>query len=185
MKVNIGPYLRYYGPYQIADLITYLGFSEDAAEKFGDWLTKIGVDNICERIYNLRSRRFDVVIHDHDVWDMDRTLAAIILPMLRKLKETAHGSPFLDVFSQTSTNWDQHCFDFYAEGDGLAWETGHSQWNDIMDKMIWSFEQLQPGVVWEDQFFENGYDETGYKEYAAKIQEGLDLFGKYYRNLWD
>lgn len=29
------------------------------------------------------------------------------------------------------------------------------------------------------------FDDVGYKEHERRIQEGLDLFAKYYRNLWD
>jgi hypothetical protein len=40
-----------------------------------------------------------------------------------------------------------------------------------MDKMIWSFEK----IIKDDDKIIND----------PKIQEGLDLFGKYYRALWD
>jgi hypothetical protein len=29
------------------------------------------------------------------------------------------------------------------------------------------------------------YDYIGHQEHEARIKEGLELFGKYYRNLWD
>jgi hypothetical protein len=32
---------------------------------------------------------------------------------------------------------------------------------------------------------EHWYDHVGHKLHEERIQEGLDLFGKYYRNLWD
>jgi hypothetical protein len=32
---------------------------------------------------------------------------------------------------------------------------------------------------------EHWYDHIGHKLHEERIQEGLDLFGKYYRNLWD
>jgi hypothetical protein len=41
-----------------------------------------------------------------------------------------------------------------------------------MDKMIWSFEKILGDDDYE--FIQD-----------PKIQEGLDLFGKYYRALWD
>src|SRR6056300_1762589 len=31
-----------------------------------------------------------------DTWSMDHTLAPIILPMLKQLKETKHGAPYVD-----------------------------------------------------------------------------------------
>jgi hypothetical protein len=32
---------------------------------------------------------------------------------------------------------------------------------------------------------EHWYDHIGHQLHEARIQEGLELFGKYYRNLWD
>ena len=32
---------------------------------------------------------------------------------------------------------------------------------------------------------EHWFDANGHAEHVKRIQEGLDLFGKYYRNLWD
>jgi len=33
MKVKIGPYINWFGPYQFADLFKYIGFSEETCEK--------------------------------------------------------------------------------------------------------------------------------------------------------
>ena len=38
----------------------------------------------------------DIVIHPYDTWSMDHTLALIIVPMLKQLKETKHGAPNVD-----------------------------------------------------------------------------------------
>ena len=38
-----------------------------------------------------------VKIDAHDTWSMDCTLAHIIVPMLKQLKETTHGAPFVDM----------------------------------------------------------------------------------------
>ena len=37
-----------------------------------------------------------IVIHDYDTWNIDVTLAHIIVPMLKQLKEKKHGAPFVD-----------------------------------------------------------------------------------------
>ena len=50
------------------------------------------------------------------------------------------------------------------------------QWGEILDKMIFSFDY----VVREDEEFEVRED-----EYYNRVQEGLDLFAKYFFNLWD
>ena len=54
-----------------------------------------------------------VKIDKWDTWSMDHSLAHIILPMLKQLKETNYGYP------------------------GTLTE---AKWNDIMDKMIYAFE---------------------------------------------
>lgn len=49
----------------------------------------------------------------------------------------------------------------------------HKKWLRIEDKMIFAFEKLMD----KDYFYDKKTDK--------KLQEGLDLFGKYFRNLWD
>lgn len=48
------------------------------------------------------------------------------------------------------------------------------KWKAIVDKMIWSFDQISH----EEDVFPQ--DEEWYK----KVQEGIDLFAKYYLHLW-
>ena len=38
----------------------------------------------------------EIRIDRQDTWNMAETLADIILPMLKQLKETKHGAPFVD-----------------------------------------------------------------------------------------
>ena len=58
-----------------------------------------------------------------------------------------------------------------------------------MDKMVWSFEQVVNRERDEPFHSKNNgkrkFDIEGYKAYYEKVQEGLNLFGKYYMNLWD
>jgi len=156
---------------------------------------------------NTDQRKINVRIDKYDTWNMESTLAYIVLPMLKQLKETKHGSAYVEEFDQTS-NSAQYCFDFYEEGDSLAWEKGHERWNQILDKMIWSFEQIN--IDWEAQFhsgehdfyFEKDegtnlsimkmgpndthkFDVEGCLNFQNRMQEGFELFGKYYRDLWD
>ena len=125
-----------------------------------------------------------------DTWNMAETLGDIILPMLKQLRDEKHGSPGdLKPFKETSNESTQYCFDWYKEDDNKAWDLGHKQWCDIMDKMVWSFEQVVNRER-DEQFHtkKNGlrhFDINAYKAYYEKVQEGLELFGKYYMNLWD
>ena len=47
------------------------------------------------------------------------------------------------------------------------------EWQKILDKMIWSFESMI-----------NDYDDALDPEQSKKQQEGLDLFSKYFADLW-
>lgn len=124
-----------------------------------------------------------VKIDRWDTWSMDYTLGLIVLPMLKQLKAGRHGHPA---------------------------ELTEKQWNKITDQMIWSFEQVvafyedsqfwlvKPELDWDSprEADENGLvafkwktkgklDKRGYTNHHKRINEGLELFGKYYRNLWD
>jgi hypothetical protein len=165
-------------------------------------------------------RRIDVQIERHDTYSLDRTLALIILPALIQLRDTQSGIPseFATIGGEDYS--DQQCFDFYQESHKELFESvAVARWNDTLDKMIWSFQQLvlddysekyhhgTPKYDWKktgDQTYnpstkkmedlyemidanptEHWYDVDGHRLHEERIQEGLELFGKYYRHLWD
>ena len=45
---------------------------------------------------NKGERKIDIQIDRYDTWNMDHTLALIVLPMLKQLKKEKHGSPMVD-----------------------------------------------------------------------------------------
>ena len=94
MKVSIGPYVNWIGPYQIADKIPFL--SEETKENIGCWLSKTWVNDLCNWYYSKIDRKIKVRIDHYDTWSMDNTLAHIILPMLKQLRDTKHGSQLVD-----------------------------------------------------------------------------------------
>lgn len=61
---------------------------------------------------------------------------------------------------------------------GYPSELTNEEWIEIQNKMIWSFEQIINDGQWD-------LSPEYYKEHQNKVQEGLDLFGKYFRSLWD
>ena len=110
MKVNIGPYLDWIGPYQIAEKIIFWADRYDDDDPWADrqhrlgrwlaedrqgndsWLTKL-----CQWIHSKQERKVKIRIDNYDVWGMDHTLALIVHPMLLKLKEQKHGSPMVEL----------------------------------------------------------------------------------------
>lgn len=191
MKVKIGPYREWIGPYQIAEKILFWMDSEDdRVHNFGKFLAggsgkkKSLLYRLCSWIQSKKNRKIEIHIDSYDTWSMDHTLALIILPMLKQLKETQHGAPGdMPEFSQTLYGSSQLSFEFYGEGDSAAWDAGHKRWEEILDKMIWSFEQIVSEGENEPKFSRG--DNSEFTKYHQRIDEGLALFGKYYRGLWD
>lgn len=164
-------------------------------------------------------RKVSVEIEKFDTWSLDHTLAMIILPALIQLKETKQGIPnnFSDVGGEDFV--EQDSFDFYKETYSESFDERCKEWEEVLDKMIWSFQQIAfddysnlyhhgkanydfvktdkqfPNPVTgklEDTFQmvdknpnEHWYDHVGHQLHEDRIQEGLELFGKYYRALWD
>lgn len=165
------------------------------------------------------SRRVEVEIEKFDTYSLDHTLAHIILPALLQLKATKMGVP-AEFGDAGGNDYDsQDSFDFYKEDRDWAFDEKCKEWELVLDKMIWSFQQIllddyeknyhhgKPEYDWEktnekftnplngkveDTFQmvdknpgEHWYDSVGHIEHEKRIQEGLELFGKYYRYLWD
>lgn len=164
-------------------------------------------------------RKIDVQIDGFDTYSLDHTLAKIIFPALIQLKHTKHGVPNDFAMVGGEDYLDQQCFDFYKDEDGSLFDQRCKAWDEALDKMIWSFQQLcedeydskyhhgTPKYDWveSDKLYpnpisgkmeptyqmvdknpdEHWYDHVGHLLHEERIQEGLDLFGKYYRALWD
>lgn len=194
-------------------------------EKFSDiWILypiKL-YDKVKMKINEFREdRRINVKIEQHDSWSLDNTLAHIILPALKQLKEDKQGSPNVDdedvpeeLKSTSSPPVDKEM--------GEIDDNFFKRWDYVLDEIIWSFENIVDDD-WSSQFHtrsddfkmesiplvkdENGefkeveddddatmfemkfsgessFDAEGHKAYSDRIDNGLRLFGKYYRSLW-
>jgi hypothetical protein len=163
MKIKIGPYVNCIGPYQIAEKLCFWakgeGYNSLGTPKwvynFGTWLAedKNGNDSlltkVCQWIHDKRNRKIKIQIDNYDVWSMDNTLAMIILPMLKKLKENKQGSAIVDLedvpeeLRGTSTEdyENQMTFDWYKSEEELH-PNIHDRWDWVLNEMIWTFEQL-------------------------------------------
>ena len=128
---------------------------------------------------------------------MDHTLAMIIVPMIKQLHATKHGAPQVD-----DEDVPEHLKSTTAppkENDYDVDENHFKRWDWVMDELIWTFEQ----IAMEDstkQFFTHPtekfdnfkdhmeaikVDREGLDAHEKRIENGLRLFGKYYRGLWD
>lgn len=154
-------------------------------------------------------RRIDIQIDPFDTWNLNHTMAMLIYPALIQLKDAKHGVPseFAEVGGE---DWhSQLSFDFYTETVDECFKLGVCRWKETLDKMIWSFQQLctdsyddkyHHGLIdidWVDipgsnlsemvdkNPDEHWYDHVGYQLHEERINEGLELFGKHFRSLWD
>lgn len=67
MKVHIGPYTNFIGPYQIAYFLQHFGISKNRCDQIGDLLYKIPyLNDICNLIYEKLDRKEKIIINDFD-----------------------------------------------------------------------------------------------------------------------
>lgn len=174
-------------------------------EKVEDALQWIYNKTINIILDNRSSQKINVRIDNYDTWSMDHTLAHIVLPMLKQLKETKHGSPMVDmtdVPQELRVN-DPEAKEFWDSGD--IDDKHHARWDWVLDEMIWAFEQ-KCRDDWEGDYYEYEHiepnkesedfserlglklvweDHEGRKAHQKRMSNGFRLFGKYYENLWD
>jgi len=184
MKVNIGPYRNWIGPYQIAEKILFWRdkYEDDSVHKLGTWLSNTFLNKICNWIHKKKKRKVKICIDSYDTWNMDHTLGLIIVPMLKQLRDHGSGSGRVDdedvpeYLRSTSAPPKKEEYDID--------DNWHKRWEWVLNEMIWAFEQVIDENN-DDEFFKNGFDSEGYKAHGERIQRGTTLFGKYYRGLWD
>lgn len=103
---------------------------------------------------------------DKDIWSLDYTIAKFALPRIKRLKEVTHGYP--SCFSEPE-EWDKVLDEMIFAMDFIANCKEDDYYPDLKDmKRDISKEEWQP-----------------LRDAQTRTQNGLDLFGKHFRNLWD
>ena len=239
MKVKIGKYTSWWGPYQLAETLCFwaketvvdeygMKSKPDYVHHFGEWLAhgsvwpepEVGdihkwgdrphtwLYKFLSWIHSKQERTIKVHIDRWDTWSMDNTLAYIVLPMLKQLKETKHGGPYVDL-KDVPKELHGKKLTKKQKDNGEIDDKHFERWDWVLDEMIFAFETKVDDGRWEEQFesgtsdiqwktLENGnsemirgpndtkeYDWEGRKKYQERISNGFRLFGKYYENLWD
>jgi len=136
--------------------------------------------------FDRRKQKVKIRIDRQDTWSMDHTLAPIILPMLKQLKETKHGAPaveFKDVPEELMPPDAEAVKKLYME-NGETDENFFKRWDYVLDEMIWAFEQ-KCREDWMEDYDYNKWDSEGVKAHQDRMSNGFRLFGKYYESLWD
>jgi hypothetical protein len=133
-------------------------------------------------------------------WNLDYKIATFVLPRLKEFRDGVMGHP-----AELGNNED---FESGSNNNGMI------EWKKILDKMIFSFECIKndnddlecPSLPFKFVDHEGNYGTLEYegtpeqiakheqdfkvysndlKERQKIIQEGLDLFAKYFQGLWD
>ena len=149
-------------------------------------------EDIIQSIYNCtinlfldrREQTVKIRIDRWDTWSMDHTLAPIILPMLKQLKETKHGAPWVavaDVPRELRPSKKQ-LMDY--QKDGTTDPKFFERWDWVLDEMIYAFDSK---VNKDDVYmrFNIKKERAAMDAEQERISKGFRLFGRYYENLWD
>lgn len=211
MRVKIGKYVDWLGPYQIADKVFFWldRYPEDddsrmhnlrdrlatflAGKKNDSYLAKF-----CQWVHEHKKRKEYVKLDYYDHWNANHTLALIILPVLKALKESQHGSGQVDLSDVPETLWPDQ---LAGPSNNYTDDTIHERWKWVLDEMIWAFEQEVDDDD-ESKFYDHSLandpdddlmtqvskmkvDREGLEAHQDRKANGFRLFGKYYQNLWD
>ena len=204
MRVYIGPYVdRWTCNVHDRHMMLKYGLEWDenkdwkdrAWESFEDalqWLYNKTINVILDK---RSGQKIKVHIDKHDTWSMDHTLSHIIVPMLKQLKETKHGSPYVD-----DVDVPEELRSTSAPPKSDEWDLDdnhHERWEWVLDEMIWAFEQ-KTRDDWESDYYRYEddpkelfgiklvwEDKEGRKAHQKRMSNGFRLFGLYYESLWD
>ena len=204
MKIYTSKYRNHWvSPYRIAEKIFFwreIDYDEPIVKKIN-----IVLSPICtawQSFLDFVHPRIQYVKIDYwDTWSMDHTLADVVLPMLKQLKESKHGAPMTD-----DEDVPDNLKSTSAEPKENEWDTDSlhfERWDWILDEMIWAFEQKtidddeskffdhsenEPGAFpWDkdgNYVSKTKVDWDGLKSHQARKTNGYRLFGKYYEGLW-
>lgn len=201
MKIYLSrPRYHWISPYTVLEKVIFwreIDYDEPIIDKWAKRLEPIS--KALQTFLDFVHPEIKVIkIDPWDTWSMDLTLSPIIAAMLKQLKATNHGAPSVD-----DEDVPEELKSTSAPPKKNEWDSDDNhfkRWDWVMDEMIWTFEQLSD---WDNdkKYFDYGdrskedsfevsinkmkIDHDGLNAHNARIQKGLNLFGKYFRNLWD
>jgi hypothetical protein len=164
----------------------------------GEWLSETWVGDVLQWMHTKKKRTVIVKLDVYDTWAMDHTLSFIILPMLKQLKATQHGSPNVDDEDVPKALQSNSCLP--KENSWDIDDNHFKRWEWVLDEMIWAFSEMvdenstekfydhsavdkKAGL--EEQIGKIKIDYAGLEVHEARMKKAFMLFGKYYRGLWD
>jgi hypothetical protein len=134
-----------------------------------------------------KNRAYHIHIDNHDVWNLDHTLATIIHPALVRLRERVphfgYPTPYYETEAYPEYS-QQGSFEeiLDREAESKYYET---QWMEKLQKMIDAFAMVIDENDDYDKIAHHRDDNDKRNEWYRKIDEGLKLFSENYQGLWD
>ena len=195
MKVVIGPYKNWIGPYQIAEMLCWwvpkvkdpmdiIARKPDWVHDFGTWLAndKNGEDSkltkLCQWVESKRKRQVYIRIDKYDSWSADHTIALIAVPLLKQLQLTKHGAPNVDDEDvPEGLNLRSYETDKLKANE---WDTDANhfkRWDWVLSEIIWALEQ-KTSDNWEAQFYSKVDPDLKTKDFDAQMANTvIDMVG--------
>ena len=117
-------------------------------------------------------------VEDRDCWNLDYTLAPLILASLKHYEASNDISFFMvdscdvpDTLATFGDNWDAMC---EKKTQDKAEKEFRDRYEWVMAQMIWAFDRLATDDA----------DPLPNTTAEFRINRGITLFGKYFRALW-
>lgn len=146
---------------------------------------------------------------DSEAYNFSYWHSEMVVSRLKHLKNNQVGCPCVDFNINKSTSlFDSHSVSINSDSKKSKgrFNNQRKKWGEILDKIIWSFENfdkppepIKP-IDYDDHMFMKKYEDHSvsyesvdkrkfnYKpvrDHEKRVQEGLNLFAKYYASLWD
>ena len=156
MKVYLSNYRHHWvSPYKILERVLFwldwenIDYDTPWVERWSDRLTPFC--QAWQKFLDIVHPKIDYVkIDRYDTWNMDHTLALMILPMLRQLKQDKHGAPLVD-----DEDVPEHLRSTAAppKEDEYDVDGNHfKRWDWVIDEMIFAFE-CKNNDDWDREFW--------------------------------
>lgn len=123
-------------------------------------------------------KKHRLYVNPKETWSLDVNLAKYIIPRLKKFKELNNGYPGISEMD-TPEKWDEaldkmiQAFEYVIDLDEYWLDDPRYDYTDIMfGKNKEFYEKIKENKITEDI------------RRLAAINEGLQLFAKYYMSLW-
>ena len=164
MKIYKSNYRSHWvSPYVILEKVFFwreIDYDEPIIKKLSDFLNPFSI--AWQKFLDFVHPRISYVKIDYyDTWSMDSTLADIILPMLKQLRDTKHGSPLIDLDDVPEelrmVGYEDGSSQFLLEFDdnkqyqNESWEMTHRRWEWVLNEMIFAFDHFVDDT-WENEY---------------------------------